>query len=151
MSGAGRTRRHPKRARSPRPGATAPLSKRPNASGFFWYYTNVSISVDFRSRLRGSVVSPDMERHTPAGLRLGAYASESETPAHHFKSLKGIIFWSYSGARRDASTKGLRRCGPSCFPFGGHRPPLQFAFQMILLSMLLPFFRQFTEYLHDMN
>ena len=45
--------------------------------------TNVSISVDFRSRLRGSGVSPDMERHTPAG----------ETPALHFRSLKVNGFW----------------------------------------------------------
>jgi hypothetical protein len=37
------------------------------------------------------------------------------------------------------------------FSTDGHRPTLQFAFQMILLSMILPFFRQFTEYLHDMN
>jgi hypothetical protein len=47
------------------------------------FYTNISTGVDFRSRLRGSGVSPDMERHTPAG----------ETPALHFRSLKGIIFW----------------------------------------------------------
>jgi hypothetical protein len=46
-------------------------------------YTNVSIGVDFRSRLRGSGVSPDMERYTPAG----------ETPALHFRSLKGTSFW----------------------------------------------------------
>jgi len=37
------------------------------------------------------------------------------------------------------------------FSNDGHRPTLQFAFQMILLSMILLFFRQFTEYLHGMN
>ena len=37
MSGAGRARRHPRQARSPRPGATAPLSKSPTASGS-WYH-----------------------------------------------------------------------------------------------------------------
>jgi len=36
MSGAWRTRRRPGRPRSPRPGAPAPLSKSPNASGL-WY------------------------------------------------------------------------------------------------------------------
>jgi hypothetical protein len=38
MSVAGRNRRHPRRARSPRPDATAPLSKSPKAIGF-WYKT----------------------------------------------------------------------------------------------------------------
>ena len=36
MSGAGRTRRHPRRARSPRPGATAPLFRSWNASSFYY-------------------------------------------------------------------------------------------------------------------
>ena len=36
MSGAERTRRHPRRARSPRQGATAPLSRSRNAIGFYY-------------------------------------------------------------------------------------------------------------------
>jgi|GEM_PF-2001691 len=79
-------------------GRSAPLSKSAKAIGLcyksvrtwagrpfplvFAPHTNVSTGVDFRSCLRGSGVSPDMERHTPAG----------ETPALHFRSLKGIIF-----------------------------------------------------------
>ena len=79
-------------------GRSAPLSKIPKAIGLcyksvrtragrpfplvFAPHTNVSTGVDFRSCLRGSGVSPDMERNTPAG----------ETPALHFRSLKGIIF-----------------------------------------------------------
>ena len=44
-------------------------------------------------------VSPDTERHTPAGLRLGAYDSESETPALHFRSLKANGGWYKSRLR----------------------------------------------------
>ena len=41
---------------------------------------HLSKVVDFQKRLCRSGVSPDIERLEPAGLRLGAYASESETP-----------------------------------------------------------------------
>ena len=60
---------------------------------FFVAYTKVSKVVDFRRRSCRSGASPDMEGLTPAGLRLGAYDSESETPALHFRSLKANGGW----------------------------------------------------------
>ena len=60
--------------------------------------TNVSIGVDFRSRLRRSGVSPDMERHTPAG----------ETPALHFRSLKANGFW-YDSSSSSPTPTPVRR------------------------------------------
>jgi|GEM_PF-2655245 len=43
-------------------------------------------------------VPPDIEQLTLAGLRIGAYDSESETPALHFRSPKATRFWYQSRA-----------------------------------------------------
>ncbi len=54
MSVAGRNRRHPRRARSPRPDATAPLSKSPKSIGF-WYNCIQTHSVSSSSRRQKSL------------------------------------------------------------------------------------------------
>ena len=66
-----------------------------------------------------------MERHTPAGLRLGAYASESETPALHFRSLKELAFGIIQAL---AETPLQRTCGAAgrvAFHSAGVDAPLQ--------------------------
>jgi hypothetical protein len=55
------------------------------------------------------------------------------------------------GAEARRSCSGVSMSARVGFSTDGHRPTLQFAFQMILLPMILPFFRQFTEYLHGMS
>lgn len=56
--------------------------------------TIVSRKCDFQRFYSRAGVSPAIERLTHAGFRLGAYASESETPALHSEAQKqafGII------------------------------------------------------------
>jgi hypothetical protein len=79
MSVAGRNRRHPRRARSPRPDATAPLSKSPKAIGFWyqWSFPRITfclswfhpqgVQKNWRSRCGGSAKRNRLVAAWPVG------------------------------------------------------------------------------------
>jgi len=62
------------------------------------FHTKVSKIVDFQGCSGRSGVSSDIEGLAIAGLRLGAYASESGTPALHSRSPKANGCWYQSMA-----------------------------------------------------